>query len=57
MRDAGVVDDITADAFADLAGRCTVFRVHTAAPPDMARKPTPLGRAARPPRVSRKHRR
>ncbi|MDT5191208.1 MAG: hypothetical protein QOI28_3459 [Mycobacterium sp.] len=34
MRDAGIIDDITPDAFADLAGRCTVFRIHTAAPPE-----------------------
>jgi deazaflavin-dependent oxidoreductase (nitroreductase family) len=27
MRDAGVVDDVTPDAFAALAGRCAVFRV------------------------------
>jgi hypothetical protein len=30
MRDAGIIDDITPDAFADLAGRCTVYRIHTA---------------------------
>ncbi len=34
MRDAGVVDDITADAFADLVGKCTVFRVHPVASPE-----------------------
>jgi deazaflavin-dependent oxidoreductase (nitroreductase family) len=30
MRDAGIVADVTPDAFADLAGRCTVFRVDPA---------------------------
>ena len=30
MRDAGVVDDLTSEAFAGLAGTCTVFRVCTA---------------------------
>jgi deazaflavin-dependent oxidoreductase (nitroreductase family) len=30
MKDAGVVDAVTADAFAALAGRCAVFRVETA---------------------------
>jgi hypothetical protein len=29
MRDAGVVDDITPDAFATLAGNCTLFQAHT----------------------------
>jgi deazaflavin-dependent oxidoreductase (nitroreductase family) len=38
MRDAGIIDDVTPDAFAELAGRCTVFRVHTAAPPDHGRE-------------------
>lgn len=38
MRDAGIIDDLTPDAFAELAGRCTVFRVHTAAPPDHGRE-------------------
>jgi hypothetical protein len=32
MRDAGVVDDVTPDAFAALAGKCTVFRVHAPLP-------------------------
>jgi hypothetical protein len=32
MRDAGVVDDLTPDAFAALAGKCTVFRVHAQLP-------------------------
>jgi hypothetical protein len=43
MRDAGVVDDITPDAFADLAGRCTVFRVHTAAPPEHGTETNTVG--------------
>jgi deazaflavin-dependent oxidoreductase (nitroreductase family) len=43
MRDAGVVDDITPDAFADLAGRCTVFRVHTAAPPEHGKETNTVG--------------
>ena len=30
MKDAGVVDEITPDAFAALAGTCAVFRVDTA---------------------------
>ena len=30
MKDAGVVDEITPDAFAALAGTCAVFRVETA---------------------------
>ena len=30
MRDGGVVDDITPEAFAGLAGTCAVFRVCTA---------------------------
>jgi hypothetical protein len=34
MRDAGIIDDITPDAFAELAGRCTVFRIHDATPPE-----------------------
>jgi hypothetical protein len=34
MRNAGIVDDITPDAFADLAGKCPVFRVHTVASPE-----------------------
>lgn len=29
MKDAGVVDTLTPDAFATLAGRCAVFRVET----------------------------
>jgi hypothetical protein len=29
MRDAGVVDDVTPDAFAALAGNCTLFQAHT----------------------------
>ncbi|MCX5041599.1 nitroreductase/quinone reductase family protein [Aldersonia sp. NBC_00410] len=29
MKDAGVVDAVTPDAFATLAGRCAVFRVET----------------------------
>jgi hypothetical protein len=33
MRDSGIIDDITPD-LADLAGRCTVFRIHTAAAPE-----------------------
>lgn len=28
MRDAGVIDDVTPDAFATLAGKCTLFQVH-----------------------------
>jgi hypothetical protein len=28
MRDAGVVDDVTPDAFAALAGSCTLFQAH-----------------------------
>jgi hypothetical protein len=34
MRDAGIIDDITPDAFAELAGRCTVFRINDATPPE-----------------------
>lgn len=34
MRDSGIVDDITPDAVADLAGKCSVFRVHPAASPE-----------------------
>lgn len=30
MKDAGIVDDVTADAFAALAGRCAVFRIESA---------------------------
>ena len=29
MKDAGVVDDVTPDAFAGLVGRCAVFRVES----------------------------
>ncbi|MDZ7886649.1 MAG: nitroreductase/quinone reductase family protein [Mycobacterium sp.] len=29
MKDAGIVDDVTADAFATLAGRCAVFRIES----------------------------
>jgi hypothetical protein len=34
MRDAGIIDDVTPDAFAALAGRCTVFRILTVARPE-----------------------
>jgi deazaflavin-dependent oxidoreductase (nitroreductase family) len=37
MRDAGIIDDITPDAFADLAGRFTAFGIHTAATPPRRR--------------------
>lgn len=30
MKDAGIVDDVTADAFAALVGRCAVFRIESA---------------------------
>jgi hypothetical protein len=57
MRDAGIIDDITPDAFADLAGRCTVFRIHTAAPPEQAKESTPFskGMAANTSATKRRH--
>ena len=34
MRDAGIIDEVTPDAFAALAGRCNVFRILTVARPE-----------------------